>query len=104
MEQDLLYVPFTKPYSGRDIQHWLEYLSAQVPCTIRIPSWGTIRGTLTAETASLEFLCYVPEGGTAKGFSFSPCAEARAHRERLSKDERKLLQKIHDANKHYRGS
>jgi hypothetical protein len=102
MAQDFLYVPFNAPYSGREIQHWLEYLSREVPCSFRIPHWGTIRGTVSTDAASLEFLCYLPEGGTAKGFSFTHCAEARAHRSRLNKPERVLLEKIHRANRNYR--
>jgi hypothetical protein len=94
----LLYVPFHRAYSSRDVLKWLEYVSLSVPCNVRIPQWAPLYGTLQGKHTTLEFTCCSPAGGPVTGFAFRT---ANGTGKRARRAENELLRKIHRATRQY---
>jgi hypothetical protein len=94
---ELLSLSFGKPAASRDLQHLFEYFSIAVPCTVRIPDWYSLRGTIANEKAIIEFTMCSPNAGPVIGLAFSrrydPLGMWTKHEKTLLKDLHKAYRK-----------
>ena len=80
------------PYSTKDVQQWLEYLTTVIPCAVRMAAidanWGRIMNSRTF----LDFNLASVQGGPITGiYLFSKRYDLV---EEWSKSERKMLKEI----------